>query len=101
MADPTPTGLQTQIPDFGLPREGKTAPGTGLADAHAFGNSFVQNTAVWLKQLFPGARANDASWPWNFSQTGESRGTAAAMGTAPHAGLQLPEYDALVYDKSP
>ena len=25
------TGLQSQIPDFGLPRDGKTAPATGLA----------------------------------------------------------------------
>src|SRR5690349_10593440 len=96
-----PTGLQTQIPDFGLPREGKTAPGTGLADAHAFGKDFVNTIAVWLKQLFPGAGSSDASWPWNFSQTGESKGTAAAMATAVHAGQQLGAYDALVYDTSP
>jgi hypothetical protein len=35
MVDPTPTGLQTQIPDFGLPRDGKRASATGLAGAHA------------------------------------------------------------------
>ena len=34
-----PTGLQTQIPVFGLPREGTTAPASGLADAHAFGEA--------------------------------------------------------------
>jgi hypothetical protein len=82
MADPIPTGTIGQSPVFALPREGATASATGFQGAHMFGKDFVGQEGAWLKRLFPGAGAADATWPWNFAQLGETKGTAAANGTS-------------------
>lgn len=98
MADPTPTGTIGQSPAFALPREGITASETGFQAAHMFGNDFVNNEGSWLKRLFPETGAADRSWPWNFVQLGETKGTAAANGTSVHAGRDVAAFDALLYN---
>jgi hypothetical protein len=100
MADPIPTGTIGQSPVFALPREGATASATGFQGAHMFGKDFVGQEGAWLKRLFPGAGAADATWPWNFAQLGETKGTAAANGTSVHAGQDVLAFDALLYDTS-
>jgi hypothetical protein len=100
MADPIQTGKIGQSPAFALPREGKTASRTGFQAAHMFGTDFVNGEGSWLKLLFPGLGAADGSWPWNFAQLGETKGTAAANGTAVHAGQDVLSFDALLYNNT-
>jgi hypothetical protein len=97
MADAT--GLETQIPAYGLPRQ-TGGSGTGLQGAHIFGNQFVNQEGIWLQDLFPGVGSNTGSWPWNFAQLGGTKGTAAALGTSVHSGQDVLAYDALLYNKN-
>ena len=98
MADAT--GLESQIPGIAIPRGTVTDSTNGLQSAHIFGNGFVNEEGMFLQALFPNSPP-DGSWPWNFAELGETKGTAAAYGTSVHKGQESGAYDRLLYDPTP
>ena len=57
MAIPIATGLATQLPAFGLPKENTNK--TGTQSAHAFANVLIKNRAPWLNCLDQRTKADE------------------------------------------